>query len=308
MLTRIANCIIIILGVMKMELLQLTYFCSAAETENFSKTAQEYRVPASNISQSIHRLEKELDCSLFDRSTNRLWLNEQGKLFYENVKSALKLIDEAKTKLSDKDHISGEIRILTEANRNVVTKAIENFQENYKNVSFYVNHTSDGSPDKYNLIISDKLFNQKYLKKHLLIVDRIFLAIRKDNPLATKKEISVKDLENEQFITMGTESGITKITKEICHMAGFIPNITVQSDDPFYIRKYVELGLGISFFPSVSWGGMFSDNIVCREIIKMKRDTFVYFNTQKYTSKAAELFLEILLKEAAKMQENDNAL
>lgn len=308
MLTHIANCIIIIYGVIIMELLQLTYFCSAAETENFSKTAQEYRVPASNISQSIHRLERELGCSLFDRSTNRLWLNEQGKIFYENIKSALKLIDDAKIKLSDKDLISGEIRILTEANRNVVTRAIEVFQESYKNVSIYVNHTSDGSPDKYHLIISDKLFNQKYLKKHLLIVDRILLAVRKDNPLATKKDITVRDLENEQFITMGLESGITKITKEICHQAGFIPNITVQSDDPFYIRKYVDLGLGISFFPSVSWGGMFSDDVVCREIIKMKRDTFVYFNTQKYTSKAAELFLQILLSEAAKMQREDDIL
>ena len=43
-----------------MELLQLTYFCDAAETENFSRTAQRFTVPPSNISQSIKRLETEL--------------------------------------------------------------------------------------------------------------------------------------------------------------------------------------------------------------------------------------------------------
>ena len=42
-----------------MELLQLTYFCDAAVTQNFSKTAQKYNVPPSNISQSIKRLEIE---------------------------------------------------------------------------------------------------------------------------------------------------------------------------------------------------------------------------------------------------------
>ncbi|MBR2431832.1 MAG: LysR family transcriptional regulator, partial [Clostridia bacterium] len=42
-----------------MELLQLKYFCDAAETQNFSKTAKKYLVPTSNISQSIKRLEKE---------------------------------------------------------------------------------------------------------------------------------------------------------------------------------------------------------------------------------------------------------
>jgi len=50
-----------------MELLQLTYFCDAAVTQNFSKTAQKYNVPPSNISQSIKRLERELSAPLFDR-------------------------------------------------------------------------------------------------------------------------------------------------------------------------------------------------------------------------------------------------
>ena len=48
-----------------MELLQLTYFCDAARSENFSQTARKFFVPPSNISQSIGRLEKELGCALF---------------------------------------------------------------------------------------------------------------------------------------------------------------------------------------------------------------------------------------------------
>ena len=55
-----------------MELLQLKYFCDAAETENFSKTAEKYLVPTSNISQSIKRLEKELDTELFEHRANRI--------------------------------------------------------------------------------------------------------------------------------------------------------------------------------------------------------------------------------------------
>ena len=42
-----------------MELLQLKYFCHAAQSCNFSKTAEKFGVPASGISQSIKRLEKE---------------------------------------------------------------------------------------------------------------------------------------------------------------------------------------------------------------------------------------------------------
>ena len=42
-----------------MELLQLRYFCHAAETESFTVTAKHFCVPPSDISQSIKRLEKE---------------------------------------------------------------------------------------------------------------------------------------------------------------------------------------------------------------------------------------------------------
>ena len=61
-----------------MELLQLTDFCDAALTENFSKTAEKYKVPPSNISQSIKRLEKELSIALFDRRANRVVLYPVG--------------------------------------------------------------------------------------------------------------------------------------------------------------------------------------------------------------------------------------
>ena len=97
-----------------MELLQLTYFCDAAETENFSQTAKTYRVPTSNISQSIHRLETELGVLLFDRLANRVSLNDNGRFFYTNIKSALTMIGDAKNKLCDIDEISGEIKILVE--------------------------------------------------------------------------------------------------------------------------------------------------------------------------------------------------
>ena len=78
-----------------MELLQLKYFCDAAETENFSKTAEKYLVPTSNISQSIKRLEKELDTELFEHRANRIRLNEDGRQFYSDVSKALILLENA---------------------------------------------------------------------------------------------------------------------------------------------------------------------------------------------------------------------
>ena len=81
-----------------MEILQLKYFCDAAQTENFSVTAAKHHVPTSCVSQSVRRLEKELGCELFFRSANRISLNENGKRFYGGVQRALNALEEAKNK------------------------------------------------------------------------------------------------------------------------------------------------------------------------------------------------------------------
>lgn len=278
-----------------MEILQLTYFCSSAETQNFSKTAKKFNVPASNISQSIHRLEEELGAKLFDRSANRITLNSCGKVFYEDINKALALIENAKSKVSETDEINGKIRILALTNRRIVTKAVEIFEKKYPLVSFFINHFEDENIDSYDLIITDKLLNDKRFSKKLLVDEDILLAMAKSNPLSHKK-ISVKDLENERFISMNEKSGIYDLTQQICATGGFLPEIIIQSDDPYYIRKYIEMGMGVSFIPSVSWKGLFSDNVVCRKVTETKRLTYVYSNAQKYMSNTCKSFLEELFR------------
>jgi len=278
-----------------MEILQLTYFCSSAETENFSKTAKKFNVPASNISQSVHRLEKELGVKLFDRSANRITLNDLGKEFYEDIKQALTLIENAEAKIQKSDEINGEIRILALTNRRIVTKAVEIFEEKYPSVSFFINHFDDENISNYDIIITDKLLSDKHYSRKLLVEEDILLAMAKSNPLS-EKALTLQSLCNERFISMSEKSGIYKLTQQICNSAGFVPEIVIQSDDPFYIRRYIEMGMGISFVPAVSWKGLFSDNVKLFKITDTKRNTYIYTNTQKYISKTCQLFLDELFK------------
>lgn len=281
--------------VIYMEILQLTYFCASAEAENFSKTAKKFNVPASNISQSVHRLEEELGTKLFDRSANRITLNSCGKMFYEDIKKALTLIENAKFKVRETDEINGEIRILALTNRRIVTTAVELFEKKYPSVSFFINHFDDENLDDYDIIITDKLLSDRRFSKKLLVEEDILLAVAKSNQLANK-DFTVQDLENERFISMSEKSGIYKLTQQICSSAGFVPNIVIQSDDPYYIRKYIEMGMGVSFIPSISWKGLFSDNVICKKITDTKRITHVYNNAQKYISRACESFMSELFE------------
>lgn len=279
-----------------MELLQLKYFCDAAETENFSKTANKYFVPTSNISQSIKRLEKELGCELFEHKANRISLNDEGKLFYDNASEALALLEIARMRISDRDErIYGDIRLICMNNRRIVTSAIEKFIQEHPQVNFIIHHSFDAEQD-FDVFVSD-ICPCEYSKKMLIVDEEICIAMNKEHPLLRKKAFSVADLEKERFITMTSGTSHQKITINACADAGFVPNIAIQTDDPFYLRKYIEIGLGIAFVPSNSWRGLFTDKVVLKNVENIRRKTYAFLPKRKYIKRSVEVFLQFLQDE-----------
>lgn len=276
-----------------MELLQLKYFCDAAETQNYSKTAKKFYVPTSNISQSVKRLERELGVELFEHRANRIVLADSGKRFYEKVKTAIVSLEEAKSEaLGDSDEMCGEIKLLIFCNRRLVTEAIESFKKQNPRVTFVLRHELEADID-YDLLISDTC-PPDCAERYPLVEDEILLAVSKSNPISNIENLSLKDLKDERFISMPRGRSLYSITNSICSDAGFTPNISIQTDDPFYVRKYVEMGLGIAFFPSCSWEGLFSDAVAIRKIGNYTRSTYVCLPSTRKVKREVSEFLKHL--------------
>ena len=279
-----------------MELLQLKYFCDAATTENFSQTAKKFEVPPSDVSQSIRRLERELATPLFIRRANSITISESGREFYQRVSKALSLIDEAKAILSD-DASKGKIKLCINTNRRVVMEVVEKYRRIYPDVEIVTNHFVDPLADEFDLIIESDDPRLSEYSRSLIVSEDIALAMRIDNPLAENDLIDVHSLVNVPFVTMSDKSSIYHITLAICRDHGFMPRIAMQSDDPFYVRKCVELGLGVAFVPSYSWQGQFSDSVLLKPISGYKRNTYIYTNPQKHIPGCAKAFLKMLKEE-----------
>ena len=279
-----------------MELLQLKYFCDAANSENFSQTAKKFGVPPSDISQSIRRLERELDVALFVRRANSITLNEKGREFYQRISASLSLISDAVASVRD-DEASGRIRICINANRRIVMDAIEKYRRVYPSVEIITTHFTDSTADEFDMIIDSDDVRLSGFEKRLLISERIQLAVRNDSKYASLEKIDIASLSDEAFVSMSEKSSIYNLTKSICRDFGFSPKIAMQSDDPFYVRKCVELGLGICFVPEFSWRGLFSDSVVLKEVVGYKRDTFLYFDPKKHIPLCVKRFIEMLLDE-----------
>ncbi len=256
-----------------MEILQLKYFCDAAKTQNFSKTAKKFLVPPSNISQTIKRLEKELETPLFERQANKIKLNDSGLLFYRNAKSALDLLENAEKSLKKSPEIK-TIKINIHITRRVVMEVIENYRKLHPEISFVTVHNTDEMSDEFDIIVTDKELDLPYLKTKA--AEENFLLAYNETRFVLNDNITSSELKNLPFITMGESSSIYEHTLRICNRLGFSPNIVLQSEDPFYIRKCVELGLGIAIIPELSWRGQFSEEIALKNIGESKRKIYVY--------------------------------
>ena len=277
-----------------MDLLQLTYFCSAAKTQNFSKTAEAFFVPPSNVSQTIKRLEKELGTRLFHREPNKITLNETGRIFYANVSHALALIHEAKERAQASAHLpTGEIKILVHTCRRIVTQAVEAFKTKYPDVFFVIHHTSVGNGD-YDFIISDEFFSPRLPQKSLLLSEPIMLACHAKHPLAIKEEIRASELLNEPFIAMSAGNSMHGVLSRICERENVKFKIAIQSDDPFYVRKYLDENLGIAFVPATSWRGTLSSNVVLKRFGAYTRETFVSYDESGFMPFIQKEFLSTL--------------
>ncbi len=276
-----------------MELLQLKYFCDAAKTQNLSETARKYHVPTSNISNAIKRLENEFNCKFFDHFSNKIFLNEHGEIFYKKVSEALALLDDARITINDDSSvISGEICLRCRSNRRLVTEAMEEFIKEYPNVRFKMCFGEAPMNDIDILISYDMPIEAK--EKILIVEEDLLIAMRKDNPLAKMKNLTVYDLKNERFIV-----GLATETDAECKKAGFIPNVAFELNDPTYVRKYIEMGLGIAFIPSVSWRNLFSENVVLKNV-GVKRNTYAYLPINRHTKKSVSIFIQYLLDAAKK--------
>jgi DNA-binding transcriptional LysR family regulator len=92
--------------------LQLKSFIAIAETGTFGHAAAAVNRTQPALSLQIKKLEKQLSCSLFDRSARRVSLTPEGEIFLGYAKRMLQLQWEAFSRLREPE-VAGEIRFGT---------------------------------------------------------------------------------------------------------------------------------------------------------------------------------------------------
>ena len=230
-------------------------FYTVAKHKHMTKASEELHISQPAISQSIKNLEEQLGGTLFLRSNKGMELTEEGKMFFEYVKGALELINNAENEFTSfKDLSKGEIKIGISATltKLVLLNTLKEFHHDYPNIN--INITNDLTSNLINDLKIGKLdfviFNESNIKETNLNLEKIkelkqgFIY----NEKYFKDNVNkLEDINNYPLILQKEESNSRKLLDSVFlkNNIKLIPKMEVVSQD--LITEFTNIGLGIGF-------------------------------------------------------------
>ena len=230
-------------------------FYVVAKNKHMTKASEELHISQPAISQSIKKLEDALGGTLFLRSNKGMELTEEGKMFYEYVKGALELINNAENEFTSfKDLSKGEIKIgcSTTLTKLILLDALKDFNKDYPNIN--INITNDLTSNLINDLKLGKLdfviFNESNIKETNLNLEKIkelkqgFIY----NPEFYKDEVNnFEELNKLPLLLQKEESNSRKLLDHITlqNSVKLKPKMEVVSQE--LITEFVNIGLGVGF-------------------------------------------------------------
>lgn len=284
-----------------MELLQMLYFKKAAELEHVTKAANELRIAQPALSRTIKAFESELGFKLFDRKGKFIVLNENGKVVLRHVNAVLESLDNMKRELAFKNCLdSNTVTVYMCAASNLLPELLLGFKLKYPQIRLKIvqNESKEVLNKDYDIIIFSSIEKIAGINTTTLLEEEIFIALPKDSRYAGNPSLPLKEFANEEFIALRCGKDLREITDAYCQMAGFVPTIVLESDNPNTVRGLINAGIGISFMPKVTWGGTAAPSLSLVSIFEPKCIRYINMSCRedKYISKSVQLFKAYVTK------------
>jgi LysR family hydrogen peroxide-inducible transcriptional activator len=295
-----------------MELHQLRYFVAVAETGNFTRASERSNVTQPSLSQQILNLEREVGHKLFHRLGRKAVLTEAGVAFLERARRILFEVENATKELSD--HPSLGRRITVGAVQTVMPYLITPFLA--RCLTEHPNLKIDAREDFRAKLVSAVVEGELDLavvpmpvKDHRVAVETLLkepllLVVGKDHPIASRTEISIGDLANETFVSLGDSSALAGQIREFFGDQKFQPYIGYRCAQVATLKLFVSMGLGISILPQLARLPDDRDTLTYLRLTGTAptRELVIIRHLQRYQSRGAEQFLT-LLREQVRGQE-----
>ena len=288
-----------------MELRVLQYFLAVAREQSIIRAAESLHLSQPTLSTQIKAMEEELGKQLLIRGTKgsrKVTLTEEGMILRKRAEEILNLVQKTEREISLSDQIVvGDVYIgtgETDAIR-IMAKAARELYKVYPGIHY---HIASGNSEfvleqlDKGLIDFGMVFGSidhaKYNSIPLPYKDTWGVLMRKDSPLAVKKEIAPEDLWDKPLIISRQEADRGTLPAWIKREISEI-EVVATYNLLFNASLMVEEGLGyaLGFDKIINTSG--SSNL-CFRPLSPQREAGMSIIWKKYQvfSKASEKFME----------------
>jgi DNA-binding transcriptional LysR family regulator len=241
-----------------MELRQLRYFVTVAETLHFGRAAEALHLSQPALSKQIQALEESLEVQLFERTKQWVRLTIAGQKFLETAYRILHEVEEGiqVTRQVAKGHV-GHLRIgMTEATLfSLMPKVIRTYRSQYPQVDLtLVSGGTEANVEALRVHQIDAGFvylpiREPSLATHSLYDETYVAALPKSHRLAKEKQISLSALAHEPLIFYPRSLAPVLYANFItyCEQAGFMPQIVQEAELAQTRLGLAAAGVGITF-------------------------------------------------------------
>lgn len=233
-----------------MELLQLRCFKELAESEHLTNTAKKLMISAPLLSMTISRLERELGMSLFNHSGHCIYLNNNGKIFYEYVSKALNTIDKGIREVRGQSNTAVPALNLAVSSPLLWEDCLSAFSRSFSHIQLKISIPDmDAMHENWTydffLGISRDINKEYFDFVFLTEEEKPVVLVPKGNALSNKGSLDFRDLKQETFITLGKDSPTAhEFLLNMCQLSDFIPK-KIMKATYFSRLQYLKESKGI---------------------------------------------------------------
>lgn len=281
-----------------MELTQLKYFLQVAKTQHVTKSAEILHVAQPALTQSIHRLEKELNLPLFTPKGRNIVLSPYGQYFYDKINPIMQTLNDLPKQLqlmARTENLTIHVNVL--AASSLVTEAIIEYQKIDNEIHIQLQQNEENNI--YDICITTRLFYQEPEKHNdsiFVCTEKIYLAVPNIPKFHGRKKITLKEVKDMGFISLLGSKQLRLICDKYCENAGITPNIIFESDNPTSVKHMIAANMGIGFWPEFSWGAINTEKVLLLEIEEpvCSRDILITYKKNKQENIHVESFYKYL--------------
>lgn len=288
---------------------QLAVFEAVARLSSFTKAADELHLAQPTVSAQIKKLSDNLQVPLFEQIGKKIYLTPAGEKLYEGCKllfTTLGSIEESLSNLRGLEH--GRLRLaVSTTGKYFVPRLLAEFVKLHPAIEVSLQiHNRNTLIDRLlrnedDLYIFSNPPNDIEIVTQPILPNPMVVFAREDHPLAQRKEVSLEQLKNEQFIMREPGSGTRMVAYQAFDDHAFEPKVQMELSTNEAIKQAILAGLGISILSQYTLG---LDTIEPRLTILnvegfpiQKQWQFVY-PVGKQTSSVSRAFMDFVRKEA----------